>query len=1137
MGDDLGILGGRYQLVRLIGRGSGADVFEACDRRLGATVALKRFREASAESLLRLKGEFRLVAGVHDPGLVRLYDLVIDGTLGFFTMELIDGVTIADHAGAVGIDDTLPVLARVADAIAVLHHHGLLHRDLKPANILVARDHSVRVLDFGLSGRLGGPLAGTLAYMAPESIAGEAATTASDWYAFGAVMYEVLTGRVPASGPVAELVMRKSRRRFPSPRELTPRIPHPIGELIWSLLAPDPRDRPDHGAIADALGSTRRAAVTRMPVALFGRDDELAWLSAQLAGARSGRTTAVLIEGSSGIGKSSLVRTFLDGAEPRSCLVLRSAARPQESVPLRAVDAIVDGLVDELRALPPGERADLIASLPRSLVRSFPVFGVLDDGERAEQAGVDAAAARREAQAALAELVARLCGRRPVVMWIDDIQWADDESLLLLQRLATARADTQLLIVLAGRGPQRTAEHPWVATLERRALGPLSEAASRALIDARARAHPLGPDATSRAIEAARGNAFLLEFFARHAGEGSQPYDVRTALVSALGALDADARALFECVALAQHPLPLACVGRVIADRSQLRGHASRLSADGLISIDELERVSPYHDAIREFADASLDDGTRRSRHTALATALVESGMPIEWQIPHLEGSGRSAAAGDAALTAARDASRRYAFEIAATYYTKALALGEFPAAARAAILDELASNLASAGRGREAAEHYATAAAAYTSLGQPEAALVTMQRSAVALLRSGRIDDGRTALAATLRSMGERLPASPVLAAVIETVRLAFSPRNVVREAIPTQLRLRLETLWTSATSLPMYDPVLANALTLRFVRRALRAGEPRWVIRALALEAAFLAALGGRYRRKARARMAELRTRLLDRDWPYESAWMAATEGSTAWLSGELHACVVWTSRARDMFRQVPETNAYEFALLDSFRLPAMALVGDHAMVLASAEEVISASEARGDGFAMLPCLHGHITAAYLAAEQPDLAARRADRALEISRRGASPTPAYHQAWSRAMLALFEQDGQRAYRGLCDAWNDLRRSGLLRLEIVAGDLRYLRGRCALAANRLDDAAHQIRWLQKSTLACSGAMADCLGAQLAARRGQDRAATARAASARSRFDELGLRPDRDALDRWSNGQSRRPIDRVYVVG
>src|SRR6185436_1863085 len=244
---------GRFTIQRRIGAGGMGVVYEAFDRDRGHVVALKKLLGTDATAIYRLKSEFRALADVVHPNLVRLYELVGEGDEWFFTMELVDGVDFLQavrgrNAVAAGdvdsterstiISDTGASLAeamqkyeatpppaeeqraeqvvvdyaalrrivrQLGEGVCALHDQEKLHRDLKPSNVLVTPSGRVVILDFGLATDASGfdrraTFGGTPAYMAPEQIADQPASEASDCYAIGVMLYEALTGTLPFTG-------------------------------------------------------------------------------------------------------------------------------------------------------------------------------------------------------------------------------------------------------------------------------------------------------------------------------------------------------------------------------------------------------------------------------------------------------------------------------------------------------------------------------------------------------------------------------------------------------------------------------------------------------------------------------------------------------------------------------------------------------------------------------------------------------------------------------------------------------------------------------------------------------------------------------------------------------------------------
>ncbi len=265
------LLGGRYRLGQVLGQGGMATIFGATDDKLGREVAVKVLRPefgADAQFVVRFEHEAQAAASLSHPNIVQVYDYGTDQAGPYIVMEQVSG---GDLASALGKKGNLPPTAvanmgqQVADALAAAHAAGLVHRDIKPSNILLSPDGRVQVADFGIAqAAAGSPVTatgitlGSVLYFSPEQARGDTATSASDIYSLGLVMYEMLTGSRAFSGdsPAAVAVARLSGS-VPSPMAVRAEVPPALDAIVRWCLAVDPAARPTATDLSTALARFR----------------------------------------------------------------------------------------------------------------------------------------------------------------------------------------------------------------------------------------------------------------------------------------------------------------------------------------------------------------------------------------------------------------------------------------------------------------------------------------------------------------------------------------------------------------------------------------------------------------------------------------------------------------------------------------------------------------------------------------------------------------------------------------------------------------------------------------------------------------------------------------------------------------
>ncbi len=1208
----------RYRVIRRLGVGGMGVVYEAEDREKGRRVALKTLRRADADLLYRLKQEFRALADLEHPNLVALYDLVADAEGCYFTMELVEGVDLLHYAAAGKIptsaagvitpfpggdaDDMPPpddddsaadtaapgpmpsderrlrrALAQLVGAVDALHQAGKLHRDIKPANAIVTASGRLVLLDLGLvldtlaqdgvSSSGSGRVVGTAAYMAPEqAMADVQLGPAADWYSVGVVLYQALTGRLPFRGPHTQVLMDKQRTEPPPPRSVAANVPPELDALCVDLLRLDPASRPDADEILRRLGEAAPTplppAAPAAPAALIGRDRELATLLDAVA---AGSARAVVVAGPSGIGKTALLRAFLSRVRERhaGAVALEGRCYERETVPYRAMDPLIDHLSHYWERLPPEQAALLTPRDAAALGQLFPVLRRVRMVDQAPQRrDGDPQLQRTRAYASLRDLFSRLAERVPLLLVLDDLQWVDADTLVLLADLMRPPDPPPLLLLLSTRpegeaGLARLLEQVDVVR-DRIDLGVLAGDAAEALARALLGDGERGGRAAAVAREA-DGNPFLIGQLAHYLEVAGPTAEVKLdqALSWRLANLPAPARALLEVIAIAGEPTRRRSVLRAsamdeVAFDEQLRLlRARHLLLAGARGPDDL--LETYHDSIRVAVVGAVAPERRAAVHRDLAGALTGD-APEERMAKHRELAGEPARAAEHAARAGAEALARLEFDRAAGLYRMALRLGDLGAAERRTLQIAEGDALAHAGRASQAADAYLAAAAT----AEPGMALELNRRAAEQLLRGGHVDRGLATADAVMTAVGVRMPrrgAATLFALLMRRLQLRLRGRRwKPREAaqVPAAALIRLDAYGAVGKSLPIVDPLRGAYALTRALIEALRLGEPVRVARMLAFEVGYVSAFGAD---ALATRLVAIAEKEAQRTGDVEALALAAVAaGVTHYMAGNrwresIDALVEAGQRSKAMQAAGWETDGVE--LFTNF---ALMYRGEVAELTRRVAGQVAEARRRGDRYHEVS-VRTRLGLVWLAADDADRAERDVADAIR------SWTPADHGYQVQHFYALHGLCEARLYRAdiaAAGAELDAQRkalagSMLLRVPILRIEAAYLAGRIAIARGDERAARREAKIIGKTKLPLGRPMSLLIGAGADALAGKtDRAITSlrdaitalekldtllHAHAARRRLGALVGGSEGEALiaeaDAWMAGQGIRSPERL----
>jgi len=476
-----------YRVLDAVGAGGMGIVYRALDERLDRTVALKMLSEPlvlDRTAVERLIREARAVSALNHPNIVTVHEIVETESSCFIVMEFVQGRTLRTIAAEPPSSELVVKLGgQIATALAVAHAVGIIHRDIKPENIMVRADGYVKVLDFGLARLIpikstqltadtisvSGALIGTARYMSPEQMRGETVGCASDVFSLGLVLYELATGRHPFVADtgigVLHAILSEPLLR---PSRLNPEIPAALEGLITQMLEKDFRLRPTAAEVEAKLAALEsnsldvgvRPVQVRLEAQglIVGREKERAQLSAAFESAESGRGLLLCVAGEAGMGKTTIVEDFLGELSSRDhpCTIARGGCSER----LAGTEAYLP-ILEALESLLRGEFARLVKLMAPSwyMQLSSALTGDPAISEFADWKGTSQERMKRELSALLQEV----CRIRPLVLFFDDLHWADVSTIDLLAYIAAKLGSMRLLVMVTFRSSEMLlAKHPFL---------------------------------------------------------------------------------------------------------------------------------------------------------------------------------------------------------------------------------------------------------------------------------------------------------------------------------------------------------------------------------------------------------------------------------------------------------------------------------------------------------------------------------------------------------------------------------------------------------------------------------------------------------------------------------------------------
>lgn len=1126
---------GYFLLTDVIGRGGMGTVYSAVDLRSAAHVAVKIIHRTDSWSVYRFIEEFTWLSTLNHPNVVKLYDTFSEGDLRYFSMEVVEGQSICNWFKNRPVQERWSQLRRVlsqaALAVAFLHDHEVIHRDIKSSNLMITGRGRAVLLDLGLASRMneeqvttqpldGEHLIGTLSYLSPETLRGSLPTFASDWYSFGVMMFETITGDFPPVTVDSAAPLGASghyQLDIESAQQMLADCPSDLASLCLAMLHPQADQRPAAAEIIRRLGSDVGHPI---PLAVsdadfVGREQGLEFLSEGFRLARSGQGVLRLIRGESGMGKSALLQRWTRHVlEQASTLRLSIRCHSQDHTPLRALNLLVQELVTSLSQRPIDFWLDLSRSGGEEIVYAFPQMERLSGAawpalSRAADS-MEGAARRSSGLHSLLGWLKGLSRRVNLVISIDDAQWADAESGRILSNLL--RADDGFfkgLIILVDQGAAvespllrgliesdpslLSSENTYeVPPLGRSECGQLLECWC-ARLDIK-----LHPDVADDILDRSGGSPFLLQellrcyvnYVVRHrlpdetwlsgAQQGSGVLHNRFSM------LPPTTEKVLQFLAVSPQPLgihQLQTASRILP--GPLLSELNHLSGQGWIrwngtTLDSELEIS--HERFREVVLQSMMEERLQRRHYRLARMLT-SEVPPPWRrIAHHYSEARQYREAAACyMEGARTAARRLSFAEALWMLERAF----HPLAQRTETENRAAQRLradclAGLGNAIAAAEAYESLFRDAVESDADEAAQVRCL-AGEQWIRAGRLEAGLTNLQPALSQLevtGQRGSAWRRLKGMVSKFFLARTtpsmPASLDSGPPLTEMQQCLNRISGPLTFL---DGRLGGELIARMFRLTLQRGTS--FDRAIAsMRWAIVLSHGSAKHRWRAIRWMRL-GRKLARQSGSQNARALSHVSMFLWhsLQGRFHASLRYARRAEHLYQTQYASDTWETGFVCWICLGHLWYLGKLKELCAKTQTYRQDANQRNDAMWIYWMHVNSAHSADLIRDHVEQGRQSIESAQAVLPTNVFGTPQILLCLTRVRQLLYEGDPLAARHELLRQWTRAESSSFMRVAYYQWLVRYLRITCDLACARHDagqaavylhDARGQIRRLMK---------------------------------------------------------------------